>query len=137
MSAPGAGLIVKTAVAASVVVLTNVLGNFSLSIGMRQSAVPTAGALLERVFSPFVLLGIALLMLWLLTRLTLLSWADLSFVLPVTSVGYVLTALMGKFFLAEQLSWQRWLGTLLIVAGTALVAATHPRTTPPKCGGQA
>ena len=77
-----------------------------------------------------------MLILWMLSRLTLLSWADLSFVLPVTSLGYVLAALMGKLFLAEEVSWPRWAGTLLIVAGIALVGATYPRTTRPHGGGR-
>ena len=42
--------------------------------------------------------------------MTLLSWADLSYVLPVTSIGYVLTAFLGKYFFAEQITWQRWFG---------------------------
>jgi uncharacterized membrane protein len=113
----------------AVVVLANVLGNFSLSWGMKHSseAVSPLG-IVKTVFTPFVLLGIGLLILWLLTRLTLLSRADLSFVLPVTAVGYVLTAIMGRVFLAEEISWQRWAGTLLIVAGTALVGSTNPKS---------
>jgi uncharacterized membrane protein len=85
--------------------------------------------ILQSIFTPWVIAGIGLLILWMLTRLTLLSWADLSFVLPVTSVGYVLAVVMGKLFLSEQVSWERWMGTLLIMAGTALVGATYPRTT--------
>ena len=61
--------------------------------------------------------------------MSLLSWADLSYVLPVTSVGYVLSALCGKFFLAEQISLTRWAGTLLIVAGTAMVSRTGANST--------
>lgn len=113
-----------------VVVLANVLGNFSLGWGMKHiEGESNAFGIIRTVFTPWVLLGIGLLIFWMLTRLTLLSWADLSFVLPVTSVGYVLTAVMGWLFLAEQISWQRWMGTLLIVGGTALVGTTYPRTT--------
>ena len=86
---------------------------------------------IEAIFTPWVAIGITLLIIWLLTRMTLLSWADLSFVLPVTSIGYVITALIGKYFFQEQISWQRWLGTLLIMAGVALVGITHPNTTAP------
>jgi len=50
-----------------------------------------------------------------------LSWADLSFVLPVTSLGYAASAFLGRFFLNEQIAPQRWGGILLIVAGTILV----------------
>ena len=48
------------------------------------------------LFRPWVALGVLLLILWLLSRMALLSWADLSYVLPVTSIGYVLVALAGK-----------------------------------------
>ena len=48
------------------------------------------------LFRPWVALGVLLLILWLLSRMALLSWADLSYVLPVTSIGYVLVALAGQ-----------------------------------------
>jgi uncharacterized membrane protein len=63
-----------------------------------------------------------------LSRMALLSWADLSYVLPVTSIGYVLTAIAGRVFLNEDISAIRWAGTLFIVAGTALVGLTQPKT---------
>ena len=53
-------------------------------------------------FQPWVLLGTTLLIFWLLSRMTLLGWADLSYVLPVTSIGYVLNAILGKVFFGEQ-----------------------------------
>ncbi len=84
---------------------------------------------IEAIFSPWVLLGTTLLIFWLLSRMTLLGWADLSYVLPVTSIGYVLTALLGRYYFNEQISWQRWMGTLLIVIGISLVGLTLPNTT--------
>ncbi|MBV9611248.1 MAG: hypothetical protein JO091_02195 [Acidobacteriaceae bacterium] len=80
------------------------------------------------MFNPFVALGIALLILWLLTRMALLSWADLSFVLPMTGIGYILTAFLGKFFLNETITAGHWFGTVLIAAGTALVGSTEQRS---------
>jgi uncharacterized membrane protein len=65
----------------------------------------------------------------LLTRLALLSLADLSFVLPVTAIGYVLAALFGKLFLHEDVTTRQWLGTVLIFVGTALVGSTSRNTT--------
>jgi uncharacterized membrane protein len=121
----------KTRILTLVVILSNVLGNLALSIGMKAQTVASATGLVFYVkafFSPMVLLGISLLILWLLSRMALMSWADLSFVLPITSLGYVLSALMGKFFLAEDISNKRWAGTLLIVAGTLLVSFTPSRT---------
>ncbi len=83
-----------------------------------------------RVMSnPAVALGIVLLILWLLLRMTLLSWADLSFVLPLTSLGYVLAAVLGVLFLHESVTPIHWFGTLLIFLGTSLVGMTDGNTT--------
>ena len=60
--------------------------------------------------------------------MTLMSWADLSYILPVTAVGYVLSAIAARVFLAEQISVLRWSGTLLIVAGIVLVGRTQAET---------
>ena len=122
----------KTRLLTSVVVLANVLGNFSLSWGMKHRAAKLADsplAYIQTIFSPWVLLGTTLLILWLLARMTLLSWADLSYVLPVTSIGYVFTAFLGKYFFGEQITWQRWLGTAAIMIGMILVGLTTPNTT--------
>ena len=82
------------------------------------------------MLNPFVALGIVALILALLTRMALLSLADLSFVLPVTAIGYVISVLLGKVFLHETVTHQRWLGTLLIFAGALLVGTTSRNTTP-------
>jgi uncharacterized membrane protein len=85
---------------------------------------------LRAMLNPFVAMGITALVLALLTRMALLSLADLSFVLPVTAIGYVMAVFLGKLFLHETVTHQRWLGTLLIFAGAALVGSTSPDTTP-------
>ena len=74
-------------------------------------------------------LGVLLMILWMLARMALLSWADLSYVLPVTAIGYVLVALVGKLLLNEQIGGKRWAGIFLIVAGVALVSGgSAPQT---------
>jgi uncharacterized membrane protein len=123
----------KTNLLTVFVVLTNVLGNFSLSWGMKHQTTHlgiSPLAYIRLIFSPWVLVGTTLLIFWLLSRMTLLGWADLSYVLPVTSIGYVLTTMLGRYFFSEQVSWQRWLGTVFIVLGIALVGLTLPNTTP-------
>jgi drug/metabolite transporter (DMT)-like permease len=117
----------KTQVFTTIVVLSNALGNFALASGMRNRATSGVPDYLRAIFSPWVMIGIVLLILWLLSRMALLSWADLSYVLPVTSLGYVLNAVIGRWFLNEQVTAARWAGTLLIVVGTALVGAGSPR----------
>lgn len=126
-------LLLKTRVLTVIVILANVLGNFAMSWGLKRGAAPLGDSLpgyLLVFLNPWVLAGVSLLIVWLLARMALLSWADLSYVLPVTAIGYVLNAVMGKVFLAEQVSGPRWFGTLLIVAGVALVGETSVRTTP-------
>ena len=118
----------KTKTFAVIVVLSNALGNFALATGMRGRSTVTVLGYIAAIFSPWVMVGIGLLILWLLSRMALLSWADLSYVLPVTSLGYVANALIGRFFLNEVITPARWMGTLLIVAGTILVERGSPRT---------
>src|SRR5579872_4120782 len=120
---------IKSWICAAVVVLTNVFGNFFLKRGM-PSQLPTPLHYITVLFQPWVALGVALLILWMLSRMALLSWADLSYVLPVTSIGYVLVALTGKWLLHEQIDPRRWTGIVLIVAGVALVSGgSVPQTT--------
>jgi uncharacterized membrane protein len=125
---PDARLQWKTRVFAVIVILSNALGNFSLAFGMRHRTTLSVLDYITAIFSPWVMLGISLLILWLLSRMALLSWADLSYVLPVTSLGYVASAIIGRFFLSEQITPERWTGTLLIVAGTVLVGLGSPHT---------
>ena len=106
-------------------------GNLSLAWGMKhfpQTMSASPLPYLQAMLDPFVAGGIAALILALLARMALFSLADLSFVLPVTAVGYLLATILGKTFLHEDVSIQRWLGTLLIVAGAALVATGAHRT---------
>lgn len=112
----------------AIVVLSNVLGNLLLSVGMK-AVKGGALAYAKALVSPLVLLGVGLLILWMLSRMTLMSWADLSYVLPITAIGYVLSAIAGSIFLAEQISPMRWAGTLFIVAGIVIVGRTRSRTT--------
>ena len=114
----------------------NVSGNYCLSLGMRHmdgmlSLSPMA--YLRALANPWVLGGVVLLISWLVAQLALLSWADLSYVLPVTAVGYVFVALVGKVLLNEQITTQRWAGIGLIVAGVALVGGgSAPQTAHPR-----
>jgi drug/metabolite transporter (DMT)-like permease len=128
MTTEAARLRIKTWICATVVVLSNVFGNFFLKKGM-PADLPTPWSYITVLFHPWVALGVVLLILWMMSRMTLLSWADLSYVLPVTAIGYVLVALVGHLLLDEQIPVKRWAGIVLIMAGVALVSlGTAPRT---------
>ena len=127
------GAVLKTYFVVLLFLVFRAAGNSSMAWGMRQ--VPERMSMnpalyLRAMLNPFVAMGVAALILALLTRMTLLSLADLSFVLPVTAIGYVIAVFLGKVFLHETVSHQRWLGTVLIFAGAALVGSTSPDTTP-------
>ncbi len=112
------------------VVVTNVVGNLLLSMGMRRVGSMIGQppiAYIQALFHPLVAGGVALLIVWLISQMTLLSWADLSYVVPVTSIGYVLAALAGRVFLHEQITLQRWGGIGLIMFGVMLVSRTKPK----------
>jgi len=127
------GAVLKTYSVVLLFLALRAAGNSSMAWGMKQ--VPERMSMnpaiyLHAMLNPFVAMGIAALILALLTRMALFSLADLSFVLPVTALGYVIAVYLGKVFLHETVTRQRWLGALLIFAGAALVGSTTPDTTP-------
>jgi drug/metabolite transporter (DMT)-like permease len=128
MTSEHARLRLKSWICALVVIFSNVSGNFFLKSGMpAQLEAPLD--YITVLFRPAVALGVVLLILWMVSRMALLSWADLSYVLPVTSVGYVLVALAGRVLLHEQITARRWTGIGLIMTGVALVSGgTAPQT---------
>ncbi len=107
------------------VAITAPLGDACLSQGMRRLPPITLahpGSLLAAVFTPWIGLGITFLIGFFASYLTALSWADLTFVLPTTAIGYVVIALLSRFWLNESISMERWAGILLITLGVGFVA---------------
>ena len=74
------------------------------------------------VFTPWIALGIALLIGYFASYLTALSWADLTYVMPATALGNVFVALLAHFWLRETISPLRWIGVVLITVGVGFVA---------------
>ena len=134
MNSDASRLRVKTWLFTAIVVLSNAFGDFFMKRGMPDSAALTTPLdYITVIFQPWVAAGVVLLIVWQLSRMALLSWADLSYVLPVTSIGYVIVALLGKLALNESISLRRWAGIALIMGGVALVGAgTAVSTVQPK-----
>ncbi len=117
-----------------IVAVTAPLGDMLLAEGMRRiGPVPLTNpaALLHAVLTPYVALGIAMLIGFFASYTAALSWADLTYVLPTTSIGNVLIALLSRFWLHEEISPARWLGILLITLGVGFVANGEPYTENP------
>ena len=87
-------------------------GNLCIARGMR------------RMEKKILALGICFLTVSFFSFLTLLSWANLSFVLPASSLSYVANTMGAKIFLKERVSPERWMGVLLIGLGVALISLT-------------
>src|ERR1035438_652822 len=119
------------------VMLTAAVGDTLLSHGMTQVgpvSVAHLGMLLVAMRNPWVITGIVCLLGFFASYLTALSWADLTFVLPSTAFGYVVVALLSKFWLHEPVSAYRWLGIVLIVCGVGFVANGPSLTQHPPVG---
>jgi drug/metabolite transporter (DMT)-like permease len=71
---------------------------------------------------PALLGGIALEAAFFGALLYLLSQRDVSLIWPLTSLGFVITALAARWLLNEEVSWIRWSGVGLIVIGACLVS---------------
>ena len=124
----------KTRAFAAIVILSNAFGNLLLTWGMRHGAEEITASpmsFIHAIVNPWVSFGIVLLVLWMLSKMFLLSWADLTYVLPVTAFGYVLNAALGRLFLGELITPARWAGTLLIMAGVILVGLGTPHSEEP------
>lgn len=80
--------------------------------------------------NPWILAGIACLTIFFASYLTALSWADLSYVLPATALGYVLVTFFGKYFMHENVTPLRWLGVTLISCGVGWVTRGPALTKP-------
>ncbi len=101
------------------------LGDTCLSRGMTTMPAITLahpGSLIAAVFTPWIAIGIALLIGFFASYLTALSWADLTYVLPATAFGNVIVALLSKYWLHEPISLARWAGIVLITIGVGFVA---------------
>jgi drug/metabolite transporter (DMT)-like permease len=122
------------------VALFGSVGDSLLSRGMKEIgnvSVTHLQTLILAVLNPWIVGGILLLLAFFAAYMTALSWADLTYVLPATSIGYVLLALIAKFVLHEQVTPARWLGIVLITAGVGFIAGGPALTPAPQAPSEA
>lgn len=118
----------RTALFIAIVVLAGQLGDISLSQAMK-----TVGEV--KRFNPSSLLrvlgrafrikwmwiGISLMAVAFFSLLALLSWANVSLVVPATAASYFVGAVGAQFLLGEQVNRERWAGVIIVCIGVALV----------------
>ncbi|MBI3636549.1 MAG: EamA family transporter [Candidatus Rokubacteria bacterium] len=119
----------KTLVVVIIAALIGGAGHVMLSKGMKtvgdltEASSGRLGGMIARVLSnPWVLFGVLLQAAFFFTYLMLLSRADVSLVLPLTALDYIVVALLAAPLLGEPVTAARWGGILLIVGGVALVS---------------
>jgi len=113
----------------AIVVLTGTAGDLAVSHAMKQIGgvhplTPfTIFRFLGRAFRMgWLWIGMALMAAGFFSLLALLSWADVSLVVPATALSYVAGALGAKFLLNEHVVPMRWAGVLLVFLGVALIS---------------
>jgi uncharacterized membrane protein len=126
---------IKTLVMVLVVVLCANCGDLLLKRGMSQigaielTASGIGHAFLQTVTNGMIWAGIFFLTGFMVSYMTVLSWADYSYVMPAGAFGYALLTFLSVIVLHETVSPRRWVGVVLICVGVLLVGQTKPRTT--------
>jgi uncharacterized membrane protein len=87
------------------------------------------GAFRTAMSSSAIWLAILFLIGFMISNMTVLSWADYSYVMPASAIGYAAVTFVGMTFLGETVSPRRWIGVALICVGVFLVGQTKPSTT--------
>jgi drug/metabolite transporter (DMT)-like permease len=131
------GGFVKIFIVIFLATLSAASGEVLLSYGMRRTGQVDLTKLsqwvdliLSVVRNPYVFIGVVLLAIFFFLYLAALSWADLSFIMPLTAMSYFFAALMAKFFLKEDVSWVRWAGTIIIIIGITLISLDYRQKSP-------
>jgi len=79
-------------------------------------------ALFLFVFDPYVFSGFLAAFLGSLTWMAALNSIPLSRAYPFMGITFFVVAVLSVFFLGEHMSWQRWLGSALVIAGVIFLA---------------
>ena len=119
----------KTTALVLIAVVLGGAGHVMLAKAMRPvgdlTSAPSGqvGGMVGRALAnPWLVAGVALQAIFFFLYLTLLSRADVSQILPLTALDYIVVALLAQAFLAEPVTAARWVGIGLIVAGVVLVS---------------
>lgn len=121
---------VRTALFIVIIVLTGAGGDIALSHAMKKIGEVrnfSPRNLLKTLGQAFQLgwmwLGIGLMTIAFFSFLALLSWANVSLVVPATASSYIVGAMGAQFLLGERVDKMRWVGVLIVCIGVAFVCA--------------
>ena len=112
----------------SLIVVAGTAGELCVSRAMKEIGevhdfrpLSVIKVILRALHIKWMWIGVGLMTIGFFSLLAILSFDNVSFVVPVTALGYVAGALGGRFFLGERVNWRRWAGILLVCAGVTLV----------------
>lgn len=112
-------------------VTASTIGDLLLAKGMQKvgevrwtGLKGAAKTLLRVITTPEIPLAVVFLAIFFFSWLALLSRADLSLILPMTALTYILNGLAAGPVLGETVSRQRWLGLWVITVGVVLVTVS-------------
>jgi drug/metabolite transporter (DMT)-like permease len=123
---------IRKVIVLALIILCSTGGDFFLKLGMTQLGhihLSDPLALITALFNPWVALGTAVLIVFFISLMDALSWADLTYVMPATALGYVLTALVSAWILHEHVSIYRWIGVVVISLAVGVVTGGKSKTT--------
>jgi drug/metabolite transporter (DMT)-like permease len=113
----------------SIVVLTGSAGDIAITRAMKKIgeievfSLSSVGSALDRAFRMgWMWIGISLMTIAFFSLLALLSWGDVSVVVPATALSYVVGAFGAKFLLNEQVTPVRWAGVVMVCIGVAFLS---------------
>jgi len=75
----------------------------------------------EAIRLPWLWAGVSLMALGFFSLLAILSFLEVSFVVPVSALSYAAGAFGAKLFLGERISRHRWMGIAVVTIGVTLV----------------
>jgi uncharacterized membrane protein len=82
------------------------------------------GMIVRAISNPWLIFGVVLQASFFFIYLVLLTRDDVSLVLPLTAIDYIVVAILAQYMLGEVVTATRWLGMGLIVAGVGLLSKT-------------
>jgi drug/metabolite transporter (DMT)-like permease len=121
----------KTMIIVLIAALLGGTGHVFLAKGMRPvgdlTEAPSerrGGMVMRAISNPWLIFGVVLQASFFFIYLVLLTRDDVSLVLPLTAVDYIVVAILAQYMLGEIVTVTRWLGMGLIVAGVGLLSKT-------------
>ena len=123
---------VKTMIIVLIAAVLGGTGHVFLAKGMRpvgditEAPSDRVGGMVARALSnPWLIWGVVLQASFFFIYLVLLTREDVSLVLPLTAIDYIVVAVLAHYMIGEAVTPIRWAGMGLIVAGVGLLSRTN------------